>query len=195
MDLSELNNLDFNNAGAWPLPVKIAASALIVVAVATAGWYFDWKNQSAQLEKERKQEITLRSEFEEKQKRAANLEAYEAQLAEMRSSFGEMLRQLPSKAEVAQLLVDISQTGLAVGLEFDTFKPQSEVKREFYSELPVNMTVRGSYSELSQFVSGISNLPRIVTVHNISIKPTSAASNELQMALTAKTYWYQEEGQ
>lgn len=195
MNLSELNQLDLNNAASWPMPIKVAAAIIVAAAVIVGGWYLDWSDQTSALERARKEETTLREAFESKQRRAVNLAAYEQQLEEMHASFGAMLRQLPSKAEVSKLLVDISQSGLKSGLEFTLFKPESEIKREFYAELPVKIQVVGSYQQFGSFVSEVANLPRIVTLHDVDIKPTAAKSHDqLTMNITAKTYWYLEEG-
>ena len=143
------------------------------------------------------QENELREEFEIKQARAANLGAYKAQLAEMRESFGTMLRQLPNRTEVAGLLVDVSQTGLASGLKFELFQPQKEVPREFYAELPIKLRVTGNYHQFGEFVSGLAALPRIVTIHDIVIKPREPKGGDegsLELNATAKTYRYLEEG-
>jgi len=188
--LSDLQNLDLNDTANWPLPVKIVAAVLLLAAVVAAGWYLDWDSQAQTLASYQKKERELRATFETKQKRAANLEAYEQQLEEMQASFGAMLRQLPSKAEVAKLLVDISQTGLASGLEFELFKLENETRREFYAELPVKIKVHGSYRQLANFVSGVANLPRIVTLHDITIGDKDSKTGRLSMSLTAKTYWY-----
>ena len=144
------------------------------------------------LEDAERKEGDLRVIFEKKAEQAVNLEAYEKQLEEMRESFGAMLRQLPNQTEVADLLVDISQTGLASGLEFELFQPQGESQREFYSELPITIRVVGDYHEFGNFVSGVAALPRIVTLHNISIG-RAGNSDALAMNLTAKTYRYIEE--
>ncbi|KAB7624410.1 type 4a pilus biogenesis protein PilO [Alkalilimnicola sp. S0819] len=191
MDLNKINELDFNNIGSWPWPAKAVLLVLAFVAVVVAGWWFDWQHQQDDLKKVAAEEKELLQTLAFKQKRAANLEAYEQQLADMRRSFGDMLRQLPSRAEVSKLLVDISQTGLASGLEFDLFRPSGERLQEFYAELPVQISVRGDYHEFGRFVSGVANLPRIVTLHDIDIAP---AGEQLVMNLTAKTYWYVEEG-
>ena len=183
----DLNNLDLNDAPNWPLPIKIGASVLLFAAVVAGGWYLDWDDQSKRLESVTKKETELRSTFENRQKRAANLEAYEQQLVDMDASFGAMLRQLPSRAEISKLLVDISQTGLASGLEFELFRPGGESKREFYAELPVSIRVKGNYHQLAEFVSGVANLPRIVTLHDIAI---ADGKGGLAMDVTAKTYWY-----
>lgn len=196
MNLSEinLNDLDLNNIANWPLAARIFVIVLIAAAVIGLGYWFDIKDQQLRLEQAERQETELKSEFETKARKAANLEAYEQQLEEMRQSFGAMLRQLPNKTEVADLLVDVSQTGLASGLEFDLFKPQAEVPREFYAELPINIKVRGTYHEFGAFVSGVAALPRIVTIHDIAIlPPTDAGSGDLTMELVAKTYRYLDE--
>lgn len=194
MNLAELNNLDINNVGGWPTPVRMAAFGLIFVAVLAMGYFLDIQDQRMALQKSESQEAELRTTFETKAKKAANLAAYEQQLAEMKESFGAMLRQLPNKTEVADLLVDISQSGLASGLEFELFKPQSENPREFYAELPISIRVKGTYHEFGQFVSGVAALPRIVTVHDINIAPQKDSS-ELTMELLAKTYRYLDESE
>lgn len=196
MNLSELQNLDPQNIGSWPLPVKIAIMVIIFAGIQFAGFQFDIKDQRVALEVETKKEESLLATIEEKQKKAANLEPLKLQMKEMQQSFGDMLKQLPSKTEVAGLLVDISQTGLASGLEFKLFKPAGEVRSEYYAELPIQITVVGTYHQLGEFISGIAALPRIVTTHNIDIKPQSQVSKGsksptqslLVMNATAKTY-------
>lgn len=191
MDLSELNDLDLSNIANWPLPARALVIALVFVSVLGAGYWLDTKDQRAQLEKSERKEVELRKTFENRAQKAANLEAYEQQLAEMTASFGAMLRQLPNRTEVAELLVDISQTGLAAGLEFELFKPQAEVPKEFYAELPISIRVKGNYHEFGEFVSGVAALPRIVTVHDVNIKETP--EGQLTMDLLAKTYRYMDE--
>ena len=146
--------------------------------------------QLAALEKKETQETEKRQIFEGKQRKAANLEPLRQQLEEMKQSFGAMLRQLPNQAEIDALLVDISQTGLASGLEFELFKPGKETQAEFYAEKPIQIRVRGRYHEFGEFVSGVAALPRIVTQHNISVGPSGS---ELLMEATAKTYRYLDE--
>jgi type IV pilus assembly protein PilO len=192
MNLSELNELDLNNIANWPLPARMAVIALIFAAVLGLGYWLDIKDQRISLQKAENKELELRQTFETKAKKAANLAAYEQQLEEMKASFGAMLRQLPNKTEVAELLVDISQTGLASGLEFELFKPESEVPKEFYAELPITIRVKGNYHEFGNFVSGVAALPRIVTVHDINIVP-SKEGGELHMDMLAKTYRYIDE--
>lgn len=204
MDLSELRELDLNQPGRWPLAVKLAAMTAVFALVLAAGWYFDWQQQWDRLQQARARETELKKQFEHKQRLAANLAAYQKQLTDMEASFGAMLRQLPSRAEVAKLLVDISQTGLASGLEFELFKPLNPIRKEFYAELPVSIQVRGTYQEFAHFVSAVANLPRIVTLHDISISrdgfgsahkgPNENEDTRLRMALSAKTYWYLEGG-
>lgn len=191
MDLSQLNELDINNAGNWPWPVKLVTVILAFALTVAGGWYFGWQDQIKELETAQRKEVDLRKEFETKYNRAANLEAYEQQLAQMRESFGSMLRQLPSKAEVSKLLDDITQTGLSAGLEFQLFQPSAESRKEFYAELPVSIKVTGGYHELARFVSGVANLPRIVTLHDIRVEPANQ-SDDLVMSVTAKTYRYLE---
>lgn len=199
MNLSEIdiNDLDFSNIANWPMAARVFIIVLIAVAVMGLGYWFDIKDQRLRLAQAEKQESELKRDFENKAGKAANLEAYEQQLEEMRQSFGTMLRQLPNKTEVADLLVDVSQTGLASGLEFELFKPQGEVPREFYAELPISIKVRGTYHEFGTFVSGVAALPRIVTIHDIAIAPPAkdAAAGELSMELTAKTYRYLDESE
>jgi len=191
MTLDDLNNLDPQNIGAWPLPIRIVVIAVVCAGIGYATFHYDVNPQFDALEKVEKEEITLKESFEFKQKKAANLQALKEQLAEMKQSFGDMIRQLPDKTEVAGLIVDISQTGLAAGLEFKLFKPGKEKPAEFYSELPISIQVVGEYHQLGEFVSGIAALPRIVTTHDISIVKGKAAdgkSGKLTMVATAKTY-------
>lgn len=189
MKLSDIQNLDFSDVGGWPLPAKAAAIAAICIAVLAAGFWFDTRMQLEDLDKLRAEEPTLKQTFETKQHKAANLDAYKAQMEEMERSFGAMLRQLPSKTEVAELLVDISQAGLANGLQFEYFKPQNEKPVEFYAELPISIRVTGSYHEFGKFISDIAALPRIVTLHDFSVVPSG---DKLVMDVTAKTYRYLE---
>ncbi len=191
MNLAEVN-WDLEAAGTWPVPVKITVIVLLSAAVAGLWFWFDTKDQLVQLEAVRKKEGELKRTFARKQKKAANLEEYKQQLAEMEKTFGDMLRQLPNKAEVPALLVDVSQTGLASGLEFELFQPQGEVKKDFYAELPIKVRVTGNYEQLGLFVSGLASLPRIVTVHEVAIEPLKNG-DQLVMNAVLKTYRYLEE--
>ncbi len=197
--IEQLQSLDTNDIGRWPLLFRALLIGIIFIAVVGGGgYYFVVKKQVPRLERVEKQEQDLRKTFENRQRKAANLAAYKAQLDEMQGSFGAMLRQLPGKTEVPSLLVDISQTGLASGLEEKLFQPSGEVRREFYAELPIKIRLTGSFHELGQFVSGIAALPRIVTLHNIAIARDKNDRNDLVLDVTAKTYRYideEEEGQ
>jgi type IV pilus assembly protein PilO len=196
--LEQLRNLDRNDPGRWPFGVRLGAAVLLFVVAAAGGYYFlVWKSQRPLLLEAREKEGQLMSELQTKARRAANLDAYRAQLAEMEKSFGAMLRQLPNKTEVPNLLVDISQTGLAAGLEEKLFQPQGEIKKDFYAELPISIRLTGDYHEMGKFASGIAALPRIVTLHDIEITPankggrdTVANPGELVLNVTAKTYRY-----
>jgi len=194
MNLQDLNDLDFSNVGNWPLAGKAILIGVLCVVVAFAVVWFDTRHQYDSLEKLEKEEQKLKDVVKVKAARAASLDEYRKQLEEMRQSFGEMRRQLPSQTEVAALLVDISQTGLASGLEFELFQPQPEIQKDFYAELPIDIRVTGSYHEFGKFVSGVAALPRIVTLHNIVLEPDKE-TGEMVMTATAKTYRYLEEGE
>lgn len=199
MNLEDLNELDLSNIGIWPTPVKAVVVILVAVIVMVAGYYLIIEDQMNNLETVQNTEQKLRSEFETKQGKASNLDAYRQQLEEMKQSFGTMLRQLPDKTEVAELLVDVSQTGLASGLEFELFKPLEEIPKEFYAELPIEIVVKGKYHEFGNFISGLAALPRIVTIHDIRIArgDSKKGNSDLVLRATAKTYRYldEEEGQ
>jgi len=186
MNLSEVN-WDFNAAGTWPLPIKIATIVLVSVLAAAAGVYYITIDQLNELEQLENKEQALRKTFAAKQKKAINLPDYREQYKQIQASLSEMIKQMPTKAEVANLLIDISQTGLASGLEFRLFQPSAVIRKDFYSELPIKINVIGEYQELGLFVSGLASLPRIVTVHNIDIVPEKSGSL-LVMNATIKTY-------
>lgn len=186
MNISEIN-WDLEHSGSWPLLIKMA-TVLLVCASIVAGWiYMDTLDQLDELKQTKQKELELKSSFESKQKKSIHLEDYKTQLDEMSLSFGAMLKQLPNSTEVASLLVDVSQTGLASGLEFELFQPQGEVKKEFYAELPINVRVTGDYMAFADFVSGLASLPRIVTIHNIKI---SGGKGSGVMDALVKTYRY-----
>ena len=193
--IDDLRALDTNDPGRWPLPFRVAAVAIAFVAVIAIGvYYFVWLDDKPLLDREKRKETELRAAFEDRQRKAANFDAYRTQLAEIERDFGAMLRQLPGKTEVPSLLVDISQTGLGAGLEEKLFQPTGEVQKDFYAELPIKLRYTGSYHELGKFVSGIAALPRIVTLHDIDIKPAEKDStSSLMLEVTAKTYRYLEE--
>ena len=186
MNLSEIN-WDIHAAGNWAEPVKMAIILFACVAVVSTGVYFDTLDQLKTLDTAEKKELTLKTDFEVKQKKAVNLQDYQDQLKQIESSLDEMIRQMPTEEEVASLLVDISQTGLASGLQFRLFKPEASIIKDFYSELPINVQVIGKYEELGLFVSGLASLPRIVTLHDVKITPEGKLG-ELLMSAVVKTY-------
>jgi type IV pilus assembly protein PilO len=185
--IDQMKTLDPNNPGLWPVPFQLGLCVIILVALLYAGWYFDLSKQREQLAAEVIKEGEHKTTFERKQKRAANLNALKEQMIEMKQSFGDMLRQLPNRTEVAGLIVDVSQTGLSAGLEFELFQPMPEQPSEFYAQLPINIKVNGSYHQFGEFVSGLAQLPRIVTTHNIVIEK-SQNSGRLTMSAIARTY-------
>jgi len=185
---TDASNLDFNNIGNWPILFRAVAIVLIGGAVLGAGFYLDTMEQLELLEKTRQKESQLKTTFEEKQAQAANLDAYREQMKEMERTFGALLLKLPSKTEIAELLVDISRVGLESGLEFDLFKPGAEVRKDFYATFPISLRVKGTYHQLGDFASGIAALPRIVTLHNMSI--SGSKGETLIMTTTANTYRY-----
>ena len=195
MNLSEINwNIEY--AGSWPTPVKGLIIALLCGMVVGGWYYLDTGSQLEALSQVTAKEGELREQFELQQKKAGNLEGYKQQLMDIGKSFGDLLRQLPNKTEVPELLTDVSQTGLASGLEFDLFKPSAEIAREFYAELPIEIRVRGHFAEFGQFVSGLAALPRIVTIHNIKITVLGAKDDKfpLSMSALARTYRYLDDG-
>ena len=193
--LEELQSLDTSDPGRWPFLFRAVSVVIVFVAVAAFSVYtLVIKSEMPVLQRAELEERELRATFEERQKKTANFDAYRSQLAEIERSFGAMLRQLPGRTEVPNLLVDISQTGLGAGLEEKLFQPMGEIRRDFYAELPIKIRLTGSYHELGNFVSGIAALPRIVTLHDIGIKPVNADDyDELTLDVTAKTYRYLDE--
>lgn len=195
----ELNNIDLNNLGNASNPIKFGFLAIIFVLLIAAGLYFDTQSQLNQLTTVEKKEIELKSEFGVKANQAAKLNLYKDQLAEMKASFQAILRQLPEGTDVESLLVDVSQTGLANGLEIKKFKPSQEQKKGFYAELPIALEVTGNFHDLASFISGVAALPRIVTMHDLKLElkkqenDKSGRSGKLQMTATAKTYRYLKE--
>ncbi|ADC70792.1 Pilus assembly protein PilO [Thioalkalivibrio sp. K90mix] len=192
MNIKELNEIDFNNIGEASWAVKVLILVVIVLVILGLSYYFFIGDQRTDLERAENREQQLRVEFEDKQQRAANLEAYEEQLEEMERMFASLLELLPSSAEIPSLLVDISQTGLQAGLEIELFEPRGENRRDFYAEVPIRLRVRGDYEELAEFVSGTSALPRVVTMHDMHIRRGNS-DDDLLMDATARTYRYLED--
>ena len=193
--IEELQSLDPREPGRWPLPFRIGAVAIwLVVLTFILGYFFVWSNESPVLDQYQQEEQKLRQEFRTKHAQAVNLSVYKQQLADIERDFGALLRQLPGRTEVPNLVVDISQTGLAAGLSQKLFQPGEEVKKDFYAEKPIRVRFSGSYHQFGQFVSGIAALPRIVTLHDIEIKPDGKAGyDSLTLDVTAKTYRYLDE--
>jgi type IV pilus assembly protein PilO len=193
--LEEMKGLDANDIGRWPLVFRAAVIGVVFSLVVGLGIYMIIiEDKAPALKREQAEEETLRLSFENKQRKAANYDAYRAQLAQMEQSFGTMLRQLPGETEIPSLIVDISQTGLAAGLQEKLFQPQSEIPKDFYAEKPITISLSGGYHEIANFVSGVAALPRIVTLHDINITPDDLnVPDELTLQVTAKTYRYLEE--
>jgi type IV pilus assembly protein PilO len=200
MDLNiDFASLDPNNIGSWPLAARVIVIVLLCSTLLFLGYYLDTSSQLETLDSARSKETKLKEEFEKKQRKAANLDKYKAQMKEMQRTFGALLQQLPGKTEVAEILTDINRTGIQNGLEFELFKPGAENPKEFYAELPIEIRVIGNYHQFGNFVSGVAALPRIVTLHDFEISPQSSAKKEgeekLIMVTTAKTYRYLDEEQ
>ncbi len=188
-----VNDLDFDNVGSWPTPVKVVVWVLLLCAVLFAGYYYHVKDLQTQLAGVEATELKLREDFEKKAFQAANLEAYRQQMADMQESFGALISQLPSDTEVPGLLEDITNKGELNGLRVASIDLKPELSKEFYIELPISIVASGSYHDLGAFISGMAGLPRIVTLHDFSIRmPASQDSNDLNMSIIAKTYRYKD---
>lgn len=199
-----LRELDFNNTGSWPREYRIGACILVGLLIFFLLWYVITREKGGELTNLEAQESTLRADFETKQGKAANLEPLKQQLAQMEQQLQQMLRQLPSKTEMPDLIVDISQTAIATGIQNDLFKPGEEVPREFYAEQPIALRMVGTYHQFGAFVSGVASLPRVVimTMHDISLKPRGGGTDglaaigpnsSLELSGTVKTYRYLDE--
>lgn len=189
----DINDLDFENVGNWPVPIKLFIWVGILAAVLALGYYYHVEGLQNQLANEENREETLKKDFEKKAFQAANLDAYRKQLAEMEETFGALISQLPSDTEVPGLLEDITNKGLLNGLAIATIDLQPERAKEFYVELPISIVASGSYHDLGAFVSGLAGLPRIVTLHDFNISAPGGNANHLSMRITAKTYRYRDE--
>lgn len=195
--LEQFQTLDWREPGRWSPAVRaIIATFAFLVATFIFSMLLIYNTQMEEYDEVQADQDNLWAEFEQKQQQAANFAAYRTQLKDMERSFGAMLRQLPGRTEVPNLLVDISQTGLAAGLEEKLFQPGAEMRQDFYAELPIKIRLTGSYHEFGNFVSGIAALPRIVTLHDIQIQPESGKNvgpDQLVLDVTAKTYRYLED--
>jgi len=193
--VEELKSLDANDVGRWPFLFR--AAVILIVFAGVVGFGVFWtiiKDKAPQLQRAQEDEQTLRLTFENKQRKAANYDDYKSQLAQIEQSFGTMLRQLPGQTEIPSLIVDVSQTGLAAGLQEKLFQPQPEIPKDFYAEKPIKIRLSGGYHEIANFVSGVAALPRIVTLHDINITPESPDNfDKLSIEVTAQTYRYLDE--
>lgn len=186
----DIKDLDVNTAGIWPAPVKAIVALIIFGLILGGGYWFFIKDQYAQLERVENTEQELRERYENKAYQVANLEVFKAQMEEMEETFGALVRQLPSETEVPGLLEDITNTALGSGLALQEVKLQGEQQRDFYSELPINIRVTGTYHELASFISSVAGLPRIVTLHDLTVTPTGGDGEQLDMQVLARTYRY-----
>jgi type IV pilus assembly protein PilO len=190
----DINDLDLDNIGSWPIVVKIIVWVIVLVAVLVLGYLYHVEGLQNTLTEETTNEQELRKQFEQKAFQVANLDAYRIQMTEMEESFGALVSQLTSDKEVPGLLEDITNKGMLNGLEFDSIKLQRETAQEFYVELPINIIARGSYHDLGAFISGMAGLPRIVTLHDFRVtQQAQGTTNQLQLSITAKTYRYKDE--
>jgi type IV pilus assembly protein PilO len=191
MNLDELNKLDLKTLADWPLVAKLGLLGILFALVVGGGWWFLWAPALESLDASQAREEELKSVYVTKKGQAINLEAYKKQLADIKQSFGALLKQLPNRQEMDALITDVNQAGLGRGLQFDLFRPGAETRSEFYAELPIRIKVTGSYHDIAAFTSDVAKLSRIVTLHNISLVP--AKGGDLVMEAVAKTYRYLDE--
>jgi len=194
--LSDFRHIDYTDLGSAPTTVRYTLLTLLLIVLAVAGYFLLISDKWDELERVKQEEFALRSDFEVKQQKAANLEAYEAQLEEMRELLQTMFRQLPSRTEMDKLLVDVSQTALAAGIDVQLFEPLVEEPKDFYAERPISIRMLGDYHQFGDFVSGVASLPRVVilTMHDISLRVAQKdASNRLVLEGQVKTYRYIDE--
>lgn len=183
----DFRNLDPKDVGNWAVAPKVAVLVGLFVATLVAGWWFMWDPQRVELEQKRLEENTLKDEWLNKKQQAVNLELYQQQLADIDKSFGALLKQLPNRAEMESLLVDISQAGLSRGLQFEIWKPGAEAVKDFYAEMPITIRVIGSYHDLGNFAGDVAKLSRIVTLGSMTV---DAGKDGLKMDAVATTYRY-----
>lgn len=187
----DFKSLDPKDIGTWPLLPRVTVLLGVFAALLVGGWWFDWKSQLEELEGKRQQEAKLKDEYLDKKRQAVNLEEHRKQLAEIDKTFGALLKQLPNKAEMEALLIDINQAGLGRGLQFELFKPGRETTRDFYAELPITLKITGTYHDLGAFSADVAKLSRIVSLTNIAVVPDKGG--QLKMDATAMTYRYLDE--
>lgn len=187
--VDDFRQMDPNDPGLWPLGPRIVVLLGILLLVLGGAWYFDWSNQNELLGQKKQEETQLKEEWLGKKRQAVNLEDYRKQLAEIDRQFGALLKQLPNRTEMDNLLVDVNQAGLGRGLQFEFWKPGGEQVRDFYAEVPVAITVLGGYHDIGNFVGDVAKLSRIVTLNDVSLEVDSKGSG-LKMNATAVTYRY-----
>lgn len=192
--LDQFRYMDPNDPGAWPLLPRVTVLLVVFLAWLAAAWWFVWSDQLSALENARQEEVNLKNDFLMKKRQAINLDLYTQQLAEMDRSFGALLKQLPNRAEVEALLIEVNQSGLGRGLQFELFRPGAEQVKDFYAELPVTLKVNGSYHDIGAFAADIARLPRIVTLNDISLTPIKGGEL-LSLDATAKTFRYLDENE
>jgi type IV pilus assembly protein PilO len=191
MNLDELRNLNFREVGNWPLLPKLVMLGLLVILIIGLGAFFDWKDQLETLDAAKQQEAKLREEYTNKKGKAVNYDLYVAQLKDVEQSFGALVKQLPNRAEIDALLTDVNQAGLGRGLTFELFRPSAQEKMaDFYAELPIAISISGTYHDMGAFASDVAQLPRIVTLNDVAI---SNNKGQLKLDATAKTFRYLDE--
>ncbi len=191
IEVDDINNIDWENMGSWPLPGRVFFAAVVAIALLVGSYFYLISDEIDRLKVEQQQELALKRDFENKAFRVANLDQYKEQLLEMEQSFGSLLKQLPRDTEVPGLIDDISGSALGAGLTLDAINPSGMTRTEFYNELPINIEVKGGFHEMGSFVSTVASLPRIVTLHDFNIE--SLENSELRMTIQAKTYQYNPE--
>lgn len=191
MNLDELRRLSLHDVGNWPMLPKALVLGAIFVVIVGLGAFFDWKDQWETLGRAQTEEGTLREQYSQKKAKAINFDAYRAQLTEVEQSFGALVKQLPNRSEIDALLTDINQAGLGRGLVFELFKPAAQEKMaDFYAELPIAIRITGNYHDMGAFASDVAQLPRIVTLNDVSIANDKGT---LKMDAVAKTFRYLDE--
>lgn len=185
----DFKNLDPKDIGAWPLLPRALVLIVLFVVIIAGGWWFVWKGQQEELEAKRQEEVRLKEDWEGKKRQAVNLDLYQAQKTEINRVFGALLKQLPNKTEIEALLVEVNQSGLGRGLQFELFRPGTETTKEFIAEVPISVRLTGTYHDLGAFASDIGRLSRIVTLNNISLTPVSGqGGGALVMEAVTLTY-------
>lgn len=190
--IDDLKDLDFEDPGGWPLPYKLLAAVAVAIVIVAVGYALKIKDEQEALDRKRQEEVTLFQEFEQKHQKSAKLEEYAAQLKEMERILDELLKQLPSKTEMPNLLQNVSETAVSTGIQIGRFRPEAEILKDFYAEKPISLRMVGSYHQFGDFVSGVASLQRVVilTMHDISLRPVNPGSSQLVLEGTVKTYRY-----